>query len=539
MTDYTKTTNFAAKDSLPSGNSGKIVKGSEIDTEFNNIATAVATKANIAAPTLTGTVTLTGVLDVTDTTDSSDATGDTGALRVEGGASIAKKLFVGTDLDVDGTANLDIVDIDGAVNMASTLTIATSSDSDALIVGKSGGANLHVFSNDSALLMTNASSAGSGRDGFQITNGSVLTEIDTVAKISVSASEVSINDPSADTDFRVESDARTHMFYVDSTNSKIGVGTNSPGCATGGIHLVHDATEGTPTFGGGEVAVFQRNFNSAQGGSIAIVSGTAANSVIKFGDKDDVDIGQIDYDNADNSMRFITNTSEATRILSDGTFLVGKTADDNTVGFKTNTSSTYMVASGQTPAFINRLSDDGDILEFRKDSTTVGNIVSRSGVVSSFVFDPRSNGSGLSGGTQQIQPANENGAVVDNSIDIGSSSTRFRHVFATDGTINTSDRNEKQDIEELSDAEKRVAVAAKGLMKKYRWKSAVAEKGDDARIHVGIIAQDLQDAFTAEGLDAGRYAMFCSDTWTNDDGSEQTRLGVRYNELLAFIITSI
>lgn len=46
MSDYTKTTNFAAKDSLPSGNAAKIVKGTEIDTEFNNIATAIATKAD-------------------------------------------------------------------------------------------------------------------------------------------------------------------------------------------------------------------------------------------------------------------------------------------------------------------------------------------------------------------------------------------------------------------------------------------------------------------------------------------------------------
>jgi len=57
MSDYTKTTDFAAKDSLPSGNAGKIVKGSEINTEFNDIATAVATKANLAGPTFTGTVT--------------------------------------------------------------------------------------------------------------------------------------------------------------------------------------------------------------------------------------------------------------------------------------------------------------------------------------------------------------------------------------------------------------------------------------------------------------------------------------------------
>lgn len=55
MTDYVKSTNFASKDSLSSGNPSKIVKGTEIDTEFNNIATAVETKANIASPTFTGT----------------------------------------------------------------------------------------------------------------------------------------------------------------------------------------------------------------------------------------------------------------------------------------------------------------------------------------------------------------------------------------------------------------------------------------------------------------------------------------------------
>ena len=63
MSDYTKTTNFTAKDSLASGNASKIVKGSEIDAEFDAIAAAVATKANTASPTFTGTVT-TGV-DVT------------------------------------------------------------------------------------------------------------------------------------------------------------------------------------------------------------------------------------------------------------------------------------------------------------------------------------------------------------------------------------------------------------------------------------------------------------------------------------------
>ena len=58
MSNYTKTTNFAVKDTLASGNPAKIIKGSEINTEYDNIATAVATKANTASPTFTGTVTV-------------------------------------------------------------------------------------------------------------------------------------------------------------------------------------------------------------------------------------------------------------------------------------------------------------------------------------------------------------------------------------------------------------------------------------------------------------------------------------------------
>ena len=133
----------------------------------------------------------------------------------------------------------------------------------------------------------------------------------------------------------------------------------------------------------------------------------------------------------------------------------------------------------------------------------------------------------------------DTGVAVDDYLDLGVYSHRWDDIFATNGTIQTSDRNEKQDIESLTEAEERVAVAAKGLLKKFRWKSSVAEKGDDARIHFGIIAQDLQAAFEAEGLDAGRYAMFTSDTWTDEDGEEQTRMGVRYSELLAFIISAI
>lgn len=171
------------------------------------------------------------------------------------------------------------------------------------------------------------------------------------------------------------------------------------------------------------------------------------------------------------------------------------------------------------------------------------------------------------------------GLYRDNAVDLGHSSSRWDDIYATNGTIQTSDEREKQDIEALNEAEQRVAVAAKGLLRKFRWKDKVEAKGDDARIHFGIIAQDLEAAFIAEGLDPSKYAMFIKTEWwvgdkvypaveeeTDEEGNVITeaveestdpehhydnqadapadavyhyRMGIRYSELLAFIISAI
>jgi hypothetical protein len=57
MSSYVKATNFATKDTLPTGDSNKIVKGTELDNEFNAIAGAISSKADLASPALTGTPT--------------------------------------------------------------------------------------------------------------------------------------------------------------------------------------------------------------------------------------------------------------------------------------------------------------------------------------------------------------------------------------------------------------------------------------------------------------------------------------------------
>lgn len=75
MSNYTKATNFASKDALISGNPAKVIKGAEVGAEFDAIAVAVATKADTASPTFTGTATF----------DNITATGTLTLSTVDGG----------------------------------------------------------------------------------------------------------------------------------------------------------------------------------------------------------------------------------------------------------------------------------------------------------------------------------------------------------------------------------------------------------------------------------------------------------------------
>jgi hypothetical protein len=243
-----------------------------------------------------------------------------------------------------------------------------------------------------------------------------------------------------------------------------------------------------------------------------------------------------------NALILGSNAAERMRIDSNGNFLVGDTSAtfNDTAKTVIRPSSDNWVIKAAVCTSFNRTASNGDILEFYQGSSTkVGSIGSR-GSSDSYIL---LGGAGLTGSvtsTGALLPTKTANSFDDDVIDLGFSGARFDDIYATNGTIQTSDRNEKQDIEALSDAEQRVAVAAKGLLRKFRWISSVEEKGDDARIHFGIIAQDLQAAFEAEGLDAGRYAMFINSTWTDEEtGEERSRMGVRYSELLAFIIAAI
>ena len=140
----------------------------------------------------------------------------------------------------------------------------------------------------------------------------------------------------------------------------------------------------------------------------------------------------------------------------------------------------------------------------------------------------------LGNNTVFVAPATGFAPSVDNAYVLGSPSFRWTTVYATTALINTSDARQKQQGRLLSDAERAVAVKVKGLIKTFKYNAAVEKKGDAARIHVGVYAQELADAFASEGLKAADYGMFCYDE-LEDTGV----YGVRYEELLAFVISAI
>jgi len=169
----------------------------------------------------------------------------------------------------------------------------------------------------------------------------------------VSTGAVALESPSADSlsvtgDLTVDTDT----LYVDSTNNQVGIGTTSP---ASGYKLEIENSTG----------------NAQQ----LITAGTNYNSTISFGDQTANTSGQIVYAHNGDYMRFDTNGSEAMRVDSSGNLLVGKTSVDNTTaGGDIYAGSISLVEDGSRVATFVRKTSDGEIVSFRKDTTTVGSI---------------------------------------------------------------------------------------------------------------------------------------------------------------------
>jgi len=333
------------------------------------------------------------------------------------------------------------------------------------------------------------------------------------------------------------------------------------------------------------------NYTASQDNGITFLADATNSSTIGFTDDTHSTLrGGITYNHSGDSMTFTTFTGERMRIDSSGNLLVGVTSTaipgigNTTAGVSIRSGGNNSIATSRdsdVALYANRITNDGNIVELRKDGTLIGSLGSEGG--DSLFILSGDTGLRFSGGADVILPCTTAGAVRDNAIDLGNASARFDDIWATNGTIQTSDQNEKQSIQSLTTAEMNVAKSLSSLIKTFKWNSAVEKKGDSARTHTGIIAQDVQQAFADEGLDASNYALFLSNTWwekeisvdavqavqaqeatydeegneltpaieaveakdaytyidTKEEATEgyteKTKLGVRYPELLSFI----
>ena len=409
-----------------------------------------------------GNLTVTGIVDVTDTTDASDATGDTGALRTEGGASIAKKLYVGTDLDVDGTTNLDIVDIDGAVDMASTL----------------------------------------GVTGVLTANGGVV-----------------FNEGSADVDFRVESNGATNALLVDGGNNHVNIMTSTDLGAvlnvSGNAYIQHADNSDTLTLestdadanAGPNLMLYRSSANPADGDRISSITYRGRNDNSQDVDyivydsfiidaSDGVESGELD-------IRTMVAGAETTRILLDPAETVFNEASadldfrvesngnanmlfvdggNDAVGIGTASPNSY---SGQTALTIN--STGVARLDLDISDTLEGFLLSESGYVSL---------NAKSGGSIRFANASERMRIVA-SGDVGIGTTNPTTKLQVEGTFtvrssSSSTFNDSNNAENVRMLDAGTTFNADGIDKDFKVLSAdydmISVDAGNNRIGHGVTA---------------------------------------------------
>ena len=303
MTDYTKTTDFAAKDGLPSGDSGKIIKGTEFETEFDNIATAIATKSNIASPTFTGTTTI-------PTVDINGGAIDAVTLGTNSAVTEAQV----DNININGNT-ISSSDTDGNVNISpnGTGTVVINTDLDVDNINVNGNAIISTDTNGNIDLTPN----GTGEVNISkvdIDAGAIDgTVIGAASAAAITATTGQFN-TSLNVDGTVTADGLTvdtDTLVVDAANNRVGIGTSSPS------GLLETNTTGD-------------NFTYLRSGD--------ANTVgIIFGNQSDSATASIQMLHSDNSLSIRGyNNAERMRIDSSGRVGIGTSSPSSVLHLSTS-----------------------------------------------------------------------------------------------------------------------------------------------------------------------------------------------------------
>jgi len=209
---------------------------------------------------------------------------------------------------------------------------------------------------------------------------------------------------------------RSRFYYTQTS----GGGTSVSGSSDDGTTLAFSDGAYVDVFLNGVLLVAGTDYNTSTANTIAGLAALANGDVIEV----------VVYD--------IFTVADTVSSLNGGTFSNSVTIDKD----------------GGTVLTVDRATDNGAVIDIQKDGTSVGSVQSRGGAVTSVIFDPRSNGAGMTGTTNAILPTNQAGAIGDGTavVDLGASGYRYRDMFLS-GNIylgGTGSANALDDFEEGS-----------------------------------------------------------------------------------------
>ena len=477
MSNYTITTDFGAKDSLPSSNDSKVVRGSEFTTEFTNIQTAIATKADTAGDTFTGVVNF-----------SNDIAVNTNTLFVD--VSTAKVGIGNTSpaypLDVTGSAQLSGGDL------------ILRSDSDSADTQYIRFENYPTDIRTAYIRADYTSQTAGGGTSLAFGANDHATATDTDSMVIDIEGNVGIGTDSPDQELHVSASA-TPVIRIESTKAGLGVNESIGSLefektdASGGGAGVASSINCFTTDLGGEVALgFYTGGSSGNNvermridasGKVGIGTTSPASRLAIHGAADVAHIVQTNPTNSqkleignayslytgasgavsaiasDSTLAFATSDTERMRIDSSGNLLVGTTDTsiyDNTSGGNTGFvySPNHLLQAAretttptQSVMNLNKMGVDGHIIECYKDGSNVGNIGTVGG---DMYLATGARGIHISDGANSIVPCNATGGDSDATTSLGLAGARFQDLYLSGGVYlgGTTSANKLDDYEE-------------------------------------------------------------------------------------------
>lgn len=289
-------------------------------------------------------------------------------------------------------------------------------------------------------------------------------------------------------------------FASDTNTGLFRPGTDILAVATGGVERLRIDASGRVGFG---VVPSYRLDLSASGAVAAhlggILIGANGTDIVS-----DTGILSLQASGA-NYMGFNTNSLERVRITSAGNVGIGTVTpsaalevNGNLIIGKTNSGQSIYVGNGDNTnqqRLLLSMSGTDAVIDATRNSGTGPNML--------FMTDSSEKMRLSHGGN--VTPG------ADNTQNVGSGSLRWATIYAGTGTINTSDERYKvlREGGDLTDAEFAAWSNVRAIV--YQDKDSFERKGNAARLHIGYSWQSIQAAFEAEGLDAGRYGLWCED----------------------------